>query len=115
MSTDAIPVSMVTVAGRFRDNRRGMLHIKAQGEGLANLVIDQPPAFGMAGQRTTIALADDNGKIGDVVARLRALADALEAVTDVSEWRAHEYDPPEQARPYWWQDYDPAMVEGVSA
>ena len=106
------PVSMVTMAGRFRDNRRGMLQVRAMDHNFAELVIDQPPAFGQPGIRTTIAMSGEE-KLRSVIDGLRDLANALEGVTDINAWRDYVVDEQQGQRDgaYWWQQYPSEAAE----
>lgn len=113
MPHQPIPVSMVTCAGRFRDNRRGILSVQALGPSFAELVIDQPPQFGAPGTRTTIAMSGD--KVAEVAGQLRALADALDHVTDMEAWRQYEPDATQRQSPWGWQHYAEAPEGEVTA
>ena len=73
-------VSMVVTAGRYRDNRRGVLEVRPMAVDLAEIVIHQPGHFDVPPTTTRIVLSGEHGR--DVIADLRAAADALEAALD---------------------------------
>lgn len=77
------PVQIEAIAGRFRDNRRGVLEVRATAEEMAEIVLHQPGAFDVPPTTTRIVMA--GAHLVDVVAQLRHTADQLEAAVTRAE------------------------------
>lgn len=77
------PVQIEAIAGRYRDNRRGMLEVRTTAEDMAEIVLHQPGGFDVPPTTTRIVMA--GAHLVDVVAQLRTVADQLEAATSAVE------------------------------
>lgn len=73
----ATPVQIEAIAGRYRDNRRGMLEVRTTAGDMAEIVIHQPGGFDVPPTTTRIVMSGDH--LTDVVGQLRHVADALAA------------------------------------
>ena len=71
------PVQIEAIAGRFRDNRRGILEVRQTAADMAEIVLHQPGGFDLPPTPTRTALAGDH--LRDVVAQVRGIADQIAA------------------------------------
>lgn len=72
----ATPVQIEAIAGRYRDNRRGILEVRAIAVDMAEIVLHQPGGFDVPPTTTRIVMA--GAHLVDVIGQLRTIADQLE-------------------------------------
>jgi hypothetical protein len=70
------PVQIESIAGRWRDNRRGVLEVRVTAEDMAEIVVHQPGHFDQPPTTTRIVMA--GAHLTDVIGQLRTVADQLE-------------------------------------
>ena len=71
------PVQIEAIAGRYRDNRRGVLEVRATSGDMAEIVLHQPGHFDQPPTTTRIVMAGQH--LAEVVQQLRDIADQLAA------------------------------------
>lgn len=71
-----VPVQVCATAGRFRDNRRGILTVEHEAGDMAALVIHQAGGFDIPPTTTRIVMA--GAHLTACIDQLRAVADQLE-------------------------------------
>jgi len=57
-----IPTQVLTIAGPFRDNRRGSIVVQSDAGDMAEIVITLPPGKDLPGQTTRIVVAGEHLK-----------------------------------------------------
>jgi hypothetical protein len=67
-------------AGRYRDNRRGMLEVRPTATDMAEIIIHQASGIELPPTTTRIVMAGQH--LVDVVSQLRTMADALESALE---------------------------------
>ena len=77
----SVPCQTLTMSGPYVDNRRGSIHVERFALDQAEIVVQIPPGVHTAGTVHRINLAGDH--LTGLVDRLREIADALEACTEL--------------------------------